>query len=104
VDQSALSVEETVQASTASTANQRTFEEFVAGIRTLLEGAAAGKGYSANGVNGRNPLYEFVHGVVGGPQHAVGECIYKLVRYQSKRNPEDLLKAACWSYLIWRNQ
>ena len=97
------SVEETVQRSTAVKANEgATFDEFVAGVRLLLEGQAASKGYSPNGADGHNPLFEFVAEVVGGQQHAIGEGIYKLVRYQRKRNREDLLKAAAWCFLMYR--
>lgn len=34
--------------------------------------------------------------------HALGEIIYKAVRYHHKRDPEDLVKIAAWAELVWR--
>jgi hypothetical protein len=81
----------------------RTFDQFCAKVRDLLEPAAASKGYSLNGADGPNALYEFVEAMNGGPGHATGEVIYKIRRYAAKRNPEDLLKAAAWCWLMYRH-
>jgi hypothetical protein len=70
--------------------------------RQLLGGAAGKKGYNVGGADAKNPLYEFVLGTTGDHGHAMGECIYKIVRYQKRRNPEDVLKAAAWLFLIYR--
>ena len=80
-----------------------TWAEFVAQVEQLLAPTAAGKGYSTTGVDGQNPLFEFVSGVAQGPGHALGEIVYKAVRYGRKRNPEDVLKIAAWAFLVWRH-
>lgn len=81
-----------------------TYDEFAERVRALLEPAAAGKGYNQTGADGVNELYAFVQRVNAGDGHAVGEVIYKMVRYGAKRNPEDVLKAAAWCYLILKHQ
>ena len=81
----------------------RTFQTFMNAAEDLLNGTAASKGYSPNGPDGSNPLYAFVEHAVGGSQHAIGEIIYKAVRYQHQRDPKDLLKIAAWAYLVWRH-
>jgi hypothetical protein len=81
-----------------------TFDEFVTQVRALLEPTAKGKGYSSTGVDGHNALYEFVQGTVGGDGHAIGEIIYKAKRYAAKGNPEDLLKAAAWAFLVLKHR
>ena len=86
-----------------TTRTDRTFEVFAAEVEQLLGGTAGGKGYSDKGPDGPNQLYEFVHSATGDHGHAAGEIIYKVVRYMRKRNPEDLLKAAAWAFLIWRH-
>lgn len=81
----------------------RTFGEFTAQMRAILEPTAAGKGYNTTGVDGDNQLYEFVADTVGGPGHAIGEAIYKVKRYAAKGNPEDLIKLASWAFLMWKH-
>ena len=78
----------------------KTFDEFTAALDGILGGTAEGKGYNAGGPNGANELSDFVEQHC--PGHALGEVIYKAVRFQRKRNPEDLLKIAAWAYLQWR--
>jgi hypothetical protein len=80
----------------------RTFRAFAHQVEQLLGGAAGKKGYNVGGADAKNPLYEFVLGTTGDHGHAMGECIYKIVRYQKRRNPEDVLKAAAWLFLIYR--
>lgn len=82
---------------------ERNFNVFAAEVKHLLGGAAGGKGYSREGADGPNQLYEFVRDTVGGPGHAAGEIVYKVRRYMAKGNDEDLLKAAAWAFLIWRH-
>lgn len=82
---------------------ERTFAQFMAEMRAILEPTAAGKGYNTTGVDGENALYEFVADTVGGPGHAIGEAIYKVKRYAARRNPEDLVKLASWAYLMWKH-
>lgn len=81
-----------------------TFDRFMTQVRVLLEPTAAGKGYNRTGVDGQNDLYEFVQATVGGDGHAIGEIIYKAKRYAAKGNPEDLLKAAAWAFLILKHR
>jgi hypothetical protein len=81
-----------------------TFRDFCDQVETLLDGTASGKGYNANGPDSRNALYEFVQEMTGGPHHACGEVVYKVKRYEAKRNPEDILKAAAWCFLILKHE
>ena len=83
--------------------NTRTFEQFMAGVEQLVNGTAAGKGYSLTGPDGPNELYTFVQNMAGGHQHAMGEVIYKIKRFAAKGNEEDILKAAAWCWLIWKH-
>ena len=82
----------------------RTYEAFMAEVRTLLDGAAKGKGYNASDLDGHNALYEFVEAMNDGAAgHALGEIVYKARRYAAKRNPEDVLKIAAWAFLIYKH-
>lgn len=81
-----------------------TFDEWIRRVRALLEPTAAGKGYHDGDADGKNLLYEFVADTVGGDGHALGECLYKIVRYAKTRNPEDMLKVAAWTFLILRHR
>lgn len=81
----------------------RTFNQFMTEVGTLLGGTASGKGYSATGADGDNPLYAFVQSMNEGHQHALGEIVYKARRYAAKRNPEDILKVAAWAFLVWKH-
>jgi len=80
----------------------RTFDQFVAHVRELLEPTASGKGYATTGVDGHNQLYQFVQSFAG-PHHALGEITYKAVRYERKRNLEDVAKIAAWAFLIYKH-
>ncbi len=81
---------------------QPPFEAFCDAVRDLLDQQAATKGYQQTGLTGPNPLYALVSDMAGGPGHACGEIAYKTIRYAKRRDPNDLLKIAAWSYLIWR--
>lgn len=81
-----------------------TFDQFTAAVRASMEGTASDKGYNLTGVDGPNALYDFVHDTVGGDGHAIGEIIYKAKRYARKGNPEDLVKAAAWAYLVLKHR
>ncbi len=83
---------------------ERTFEAFAAEVRSLLEPTAASKGYNSSGADGDNPLYQFIRELAGGDGHALGEIVYKARRYAAKGNPEDILKAAAWCFLVWRHR
>ena len=84
--------------------SERTFDEFCTHVHGLLNGTAQAKAYNTTGADGPNQLYEFVQSKIssGGAAHALGEVVYKAVRYQAKGNPEDLLKIAAWAFLAWR--
>lgn len=83
---------------------EHTFEQFSKEVAALLNGTAAGKGYSGAGADGPNQLYEFVHTMSDGHQHALGEIVYKARRYAAKGNLEDVLKIAAWAFLIYKHQ
>lgn len=79
---------------------ERDLSSFVAKVAESLNGKASSKGYSSGGADGPNPVNEFMQ--VYFPGHALGEIIYKVIRYQKRGNLEDLEKAAAWLYLTWR--
>lgn len=80
----------------------QTFDSFIKQVHALLEPTASGKGYNTTGVDGHNPLYEFVASFAG-PHHALGEIVYKAKRYEAKRNLEDVLKIAAWAFLVYKH-
>lgn len=76
-------------------------EGFFIQVREILESKAKDKGYlSPVG----NVLMDFMNYEF--PDHALGEIIYKVVRYNSKKDPVDLIKIAAWACLVynWRNK
>jgi len=79
-----------------------TFKEFSKEVQNLVEGNAAEKGYNTNGADGDNELYEFVQNLSKSDSHAIGEIVYKAVRYTKKKDKKDILKIAAWAYLIWK--
>lgn len=83
-----------------------TFDDYCAEVRGTMDGKAKDKNYSQNGVDGQNKLYEFVRDTVGGHEHghALGEMIYKVVRFARKGNDEDLVKAAAWGFLVLQHK
>jgi hypothetical protein len=80
-----------------------TWKTFMQNVESLLAPTAADKGYSTNGIDGQNALYEFVEETAGGCGHALGEIIYKARRYSRKGDPVDIEKIAAWAFLIWRH-
>jgi|SRR5215471_8434473 len=90
-------------ASKSSPSDPGTFQDFVNEVRDLMERNAEKKGYNDTGVEGQNELYEFVQGMTGSDSHALGEIVYKVVRFTRKRDRSDLTKIAAWAYLIWRH-
>jgi hypothetical protein len=78
------------------------FDKFVSEVRDLCEGTAQEKGYNSTGVDGQNDLYQFIQNLSGGDGHALGEIVYKAVRYSRKKDKHDLVKIAAWAYLIYR--
>lgn len=82
--------------------DNKTFDQFINEVKDLLDSNATKKGYNTTGVDGKNQLYEFIHGI-SGDGHALGEIIYKAIRFNRKRDVVDLLKIAAWSYLIWKH-
>lgn len=75
------------------------FESFVAEIRQLFE-KSVNKGYGPQAPDAKNPLYEFMRTFFS-DDHALGEIVYKAIRYKNKRNPEDLVKIAGWAWLVF---
>jgi len=86
-----------------TSSRRRDPEVFLNTVRELLENTAKSKGYNAEGLQGRNALYEFIYHQLGlnTHTHALGEIVYKAVRYNSKKNEEDLVKIAAWALLVW---
>ena len=78
------------------------FPSFCEAVSDLLDQQAADKGYNQTGLSGPNLLYALVSNMAGGPGHALGEVVFKAIRYSRRRDPNDLLKIAAWSYLVWR--
>ena len=81
------------------------FDDFCQQIKDILDAKSAGKGYNEQGAEGRNDLYDFIEKFIGPVQHAhaLGEIVYKVVRYAKKQDPEDLEKIAAWAYLIYKH-
>ncbi len=82
----------------------RNYVTFCNDVEGLLTQTAASKGYNNTGTDGENQVYEFIRSVNGNDGHSIGEVIYKLLRWSRKGNPEDLLKACAWIFLIWKHQ
>jgi hypothetical protein len=81
----------------------RTFQAFREAVEAALTSAAAGKGYNATGVDGENRTYEVIHTATGGHGHALGEIIYKALRYARTGDAMDLVKIAAWAFLIYKH-
>jgi hypothetical protein len=62
------------------------FPSFCEAVRELLDETAADKGYQQTGLTGPNPMYAFVAETAGDPGHALGEIVYKVRRYSSRRH------------------
>ena len=77
------------------------FQSFAGAVENLMTTSAESKGYNQTGVDGPNEVFDFITSHVG-DGHALGEMIFKVLRYDRKRNPEDLLKVAAWAFLMWR--
>jgi len=84
--------------------SQRSPEKFFTEVRTLLSQTAQEKGYNTEGSE-TNQLYEFVYSTLGVHQHthALGEVVYKALRYSRKKDPDDLVKIAAWALLVWQH-
>lgn len=67
-------------------------------VEKIVTSKAQEKGYAAGKADGRGTLDEVKAKF---PGHAEGEIYYKLLRWQAKRNPEDLLKIMAWAFLIY---
>ncbi len=78
-----------------------TYKEFAERVEALLDDSARAKAYNATGVDGPNELFDFI-GRVAGDGHALGEIIYKVIRFKAKENTEDIEKIAAWAFLVWR--
>ena len=66
------------------------FLSFIDRLKSKVGNEAGNKGYD-------DALLELT-----GAEHATGEIIYKAVRFRSKGDPDDMIKAAAWAYLLWR--
>lgn len=92
----------TIQAVNPDWMSDKSWNSFIALSKELLEPTAKEKGYNSTGTEGKNELFDFVQSIVGGSGHALGEIIYKVIRYKNKKDEKDLLKIVAWVYLIWK--
>lgn len=80
------------------------FDEFIGEVSCALGSAARSKGYY-QGLHhdwaDKNPSFEFIRDYVD-EDHALGEMVYKVLRYKSQSNKEDLIKIAAWAFLEWK--
>ena len=74
-------------------------EAWLQEIKYIVFGRAQSKGYAATDDGDGRDLLDFVKQHFNG--HAEGEVVYKLIRWAKKRNPEDILKAAAWCFLVY---
>jgi hypothetical protein len=63
---------------------------------------AARKGYSENGPDGENVLYQFTTSIGAASGHAIGEIIYKATEYMKDPREVLLIKICGWALLEWR--
>lgn len=80
------------------------FEQFVDSVSRMLVDHAGSQGYLGDAMVPReapNGLFAFMSQYF--PDHAMGEVVYKAVRYINSEapNPDDLVKIAAWAYLEW---
>ena len=72
-------------------------------MKASLTSAAKAKGYNATGVDGENRVYGVIHAATGGHGHAIGEIVYKALRYARTRDPMDVIKIAAWAFLVYKH-
>ena len=63
---------------------------------------AARKGYSENGADGENLLYQFTASVGMSAGHSMGEVVYKATEYMKEPREVLLVKIAAWCLLEHR--
>lgn len=72
--------------------------EFLSQVVKILTSKAKEKGYSDGDVSVyKNELMEFTS--KNFPGHALGEIVYKAIRYRNKHELQDLVKIAAWAAL-----
>jgi len=73
--------------------------DFLDAIADMLGNTAKDKGYSEGvGIDDyKNELMTFTNNNF--PGHALGEIVYKAVRYRTKKDRTDLVKIAAWAAL-----
>ena len=69
------------------------FNEFVSKMVKKIGTEAGLKGYD-------DSLTDFMKRHFN--DHAIGEIVYKSVRYATQKQEEDILKIAAWAYIIWK--
>lgn len=65
-------------------------------VDDMVGASANAKGYDG----GHGPLWELCKTL----PHALGEIVYKVVRYHRKGDPTELVKIAAWARLEWEDQ
>lgn len=86
---------------TAKTLHQteRSFDAFMANVRSSLDEHAKRKNYAALG---RLELADVTHSLGIGRQHGVGEIIYKAAEYSLTPRRVILEKIAGWAFKLWQ--
>ena len=74
------------------------FQTFCSSVQLLVTKVAESKGYRGISIEPSRFIQQHF-----GNGHMVGEIILKLVRYQRRGDQEDLLKAAGWLFILWRD-
>jgi hypothetical protein len=80
----------------------KSFEEFARMVLDSVDGQARRKGYTANGADGDNKLYQFTQSIGASSGHSMGEIIYKATEYMSLPREVLLLKIAGWAFMEWK--
>lgn len=79
---------------------EENLEYFQNEVSKILLKTAQEKGYGTEEEGGRE-LYDFIHDNFNRDGHALGEIVYKAIRYRKKGEMEDLIKIAAWAFLIY---
>jgi hypothetical protein len=80
----------------------KSFEEFARMVLDSVDGQARRKGYTVNGADGDNALFQFTSAIGAANGHAIGEIIYKATEYMNEPREVLLFKIAGWSFLLWK--
>lgn len=80
---------------------EASLDDFVLEIKRKVLGQAKEKGYITGNEDSGRALYDFIDKYVHNHGHAIGEIVYKAVRFSRRKDPEDIVKVAAWAFLVW---